>query len=401
MARRTSYTMMAAVRFMNEITNQHNMRVFHIAPYYPPHLGGLQQAVKNLATAQAKNGLSVTVITSNKPKKISLRSEPVDNVRLIKLRTIDIGHTPLMPQLLPVLLRKVKKDDIIHVHFAQFYVGEIVALFSKLTRHPFVLHYHGDVVATGPLGRLLPFYKAHILKAPLKQASAIIYPSEDFRNHILKKFPFLEGKKDFVVPNGIELPKIDRVKYPENNKFLTASRLSKVKNVSALVEAFVEAKKKAPTIELYIAGQGDEEAGLKGLVDNLGANSYIHFLGNLKQSELRKRYMNSSVFLVTAKWETFGMSIAEAMSYGLPVIAFNAPAVSELVRSDFNGLLIDKFDKHDFANGIIRLANSPKVRKRLSTNALKTVEAFECQKVAKGYENIYREIMSGTLKVEI
>ncbi len=377
------------------------MRVFHIAPYYPPHLGGLQQAVKNLATAQSKNGLDVTVITSNKPKKTPSRDKPDDGVRVIRLRCVDVGHTPLMPLLLFVLLFRIKKDDIVHVHFAQSYVNEVVALFSKLTDHPFVFHYHGDVLASGPLGRLLPFYKMHILKFSLQQASTIIYPSEDFKQRILKKFPFLEDKESFVMPNGIDLPKMDQTKHRASNKFLTASRLSKVKNIGAMLEAFVEARGKAPNIELYIAGEGDEEASLKKIVNRLQANSYIHFLGNLEQGELKKHYMNSSVFLVTAKRESFGMSIAEAMSYGLPVVAFNAPAVRELIRDNFNGLLIDRFSKHDFANSIAKLAIDPKVRKRLSANALKTVEVFEGKEVAEGYNDIYRRIMSSPLKVEV
>jgi glycosyltransferase involved in cell wall biosynthesis len=368
------------------------MKVVHVTPYFPPHLGGLQQSVKNLATAQSKNGLEVTVITSNKPKVLS-KNNTNSFVKVIRLKTLDIGHTPIMPFLLFELLWRVRKEDVVHVHFAQFYVSEVVALFSKLTGHPFVFHYHGDVLATGSLGKLLPFYKTHIVRRSLKQASVIVYPSEDFKNHTFKQFSFLKDKKNFVVPNGIELPKIDSINSLNTNKFLTASRLSKVKNIGVMVEAFVEARNEASDIELYIAGQGDEELALKNLVNRLQANSYIHFLGNLQQSELKKHYMNSSVFLATAKWETFGLSIAEAMSYGLPVIAFDAPAVRELVKNNYSGLLVHGFNKHKFANEIARLANHPKMREKLSINALTCVAVFDYQKVAKEYESIYKEAM--------
>jgi glycosyltransferase involved in cell wall biosynthesis len=367
-----------------------NYKIFHVAPYYPPHLGGLQQAVKNLANAQSKNGLRVSVITSNKPKIIK-KNKYGDCVEIIRLKTIEIGHTPVMPFLLIELLFKIKKDDIVHVHFAQFYASEVVALYSKLTGHPFILHYHGDVQPTGPLGRFLPFYKKHILRFSLNQTSAVIFPSKDFQERIINQFPFLENKKYYVVPNGIELPK----KYHRNsvdNKFLSASRLSKIKNIDLIIEAFVEARKKSNDIELYIAGNGSEERKLIKIVNILKANSYIHFLGNLTHDEIKKYYIDSSVLLVASQRESFGLSIVEAMSYGLPVIAFNAPGVREIVKNNHNGLLINDFNKFLFANSISKLAKKSRIRENFSLNAIEGMKHFEHCTVAKMYDPIYKGV---------
>ena len=157
------------------------MKIVQITSFYPPHLGGMENVVKEISENSAKRGHQVTVFTSDigckKDKLISTK-----NLKIHYLKSFEIAHTPIIPSLFFELL-KIPRDSIMHLHIAQSFTPEIVSLVSKIRKIPYVVHIHIDVRPSGKLGFLLPLYKKVFLKRVLRSASKIIVLGKEY-NHM-------------------------------------------------------------------------------------------------------------------------------------------------------------------------------------------------------------------------
>jgi len=98
------------------------MRVAHVTPYYPPHLGGMEHVARRIAEETAAAGVEVSVLTSALPGGIPKREEKTPVTRCA---AVEVGHTPVMPGLLPRLLT-IPREAIVHLHVAQPLVPELV-----------------------------------------------------------------------------------------------------------------------------------------------------------------------------------------------------------------------------------------------------------------------------------
>ena len=162
------------------------MKVVQVLSYYPPHLGGMENAVKGISENLAKRGHQVKVFTSDigcKKGKLRLTK----NLKIHWLLGWEFLHSPILPSLFFKLIR-IPKDSIMHVHIAQAFVPEIVFLVSKLRGIPYIAHIHLDVEPSTKMGFLLPFYKKVFLQKVLSSSSKIIVPTKDYIDLVSKKY---------------------------------------------------------------------------------------------------------------------------------------------------------------------------------------------------------------------
>ncbi len=101
----------------------------------------------------------------------------------------------------------------------------------------------------------------------------------------------------------------------------------------------------------------------------------IKFVGLLPEIELKKIYQNAAIYIYTAPEEDFGMGIIEAMSYGVPVVAWGNAGPAGILQDNFDGLLARPFDTADFANKIKILYNNHKLYQQIIKQAYQTVSA--------------------------
>ena len=174
------------------------MNIIQITPFYPPHLGGMENVVKEISENLAKRDHQVTVFTSDigckKDKLISTK-----NLKIRYLKSFEIAHTPIIPSLFFELL-KIPQDSIIHLHVAQSFTPEIVSLVSKIRKIPYIAHIHIDVGPSGKLGFLLPLYKKVLLKKVLSYSSKVVVPSSDYIDLVSKKYSILKNKIPVIIP---------------------------------------------------------------------------------------------------------------------------------------------------------------------------------------------------------
>jgi glycosyltransferase involved in cell wall biosynthesis len=359
------------------------MKIIQISSYYPPHLGGLENAVKNIAECLAVDGCDVEVITSNigiGAKKERPHSK--NNLKINYLPAFDFAHTAIIPNLFFKLL-KYDKKTIFHVHVAQAYVPEIVYFVTKIRKIKYIAHLHTDLTPTGWLGFLLPAYKKVILKPFFQSASKVIVLSEEYKDIVEKKYCLPDNI--IIVPNGVGIKFFVRKKIFNNtaHNLLYVGRLSKQKNVDNLLQAMSSLKDK---YVLNIVGDGPERENLYELTKKLGLKNVI-FHGTLTDKHLVDIYAKADIFLLSSDYEGLSLSIIEAMASGTPVIASKVKGITSFVEG--TGILVDPPTSDNFAKEIDRLAHDKKLRIKLSISGREKTKHYLWKNVTKKIEKVY------------
>jgi len=159
--------------------------IVQVASYYPPHLGGMENVVAQIAEGFVEKGYAVSVYTSDIGYSRHIASNLKSRVHYLK--SIEFAHTPIIFTLFFRLLA-LPRHSIIHLHVSQAFSPENVYLISKLKGIPYIAHIHLDVDASGSLGFLLEPYKKLFLKRVLKSAAKIICLSEPQKKLITSKY---------------------------------------------------------------------------------------------------------------------------------------------------------------------------------------------------------------------
>ena len=366
------------------------MNIIQITSHYPPHLGGVQNCVKEISERLAKRGHTVQVFTSDigckKKKLISTK-----NLKIYYLKSFEIAHTPIFPSLLFKLI-KIPKNSILHVHVGQGFVGEIVYLVSIIRGIPYIAHYHADSMPSGKMGFLLPIYKKIFLKKIIKSAKQIIVPTKDYVKIIKNKYG-LFNQQIKIIPNGIDLKKF---KYNKNSikinrpiKLLFVGNFSNVKNIPLLINSFESIVKKNYDSELYIIGTGDDKKKIIKLINNKKLDKKIFLCGRLEQKELFKKYSESDILIFPSKKESFGLVLLESLACGVPIVASNIEGIKNIIKDRHTGMLVNQTTE-DFSSAIEKLINDQTLRENLIKNGLKEVKKYDWDDIIEKYIKVYK-----------
>ena len=367
------------------------MKIVQIVPYYPPHLGGMENVVKEMSENLAKRGHQVKVFTSDIGcKNVKLKS--TKNLKINWLLGWEFSHSPILPSLFFKLIR-IPKDSIMHVHIAQAFVPEIVFLISKLRGIPYIAHIHLDVGPSTKMGFLLPFYKKVFLQKVLSSSSKIIVPTKDYIDLVSKKYT-ISKNKIYKIPCGVDLKNFQSLSGKSHDliRLLFVGRLSIQKNVPLLIRSFKKiTEKNLRNIELHIVGDGKEKSKIINLIKAEKLEKKVILHGALRGKRLYKIFSNSDIFILTSRLESFGIVLIEAMASGLPIVVSNIPAVRNVVENGKTGLLVKPSPEH-FAKAIEKLLNNSQLRKKLIKNGLEEAKKYNWDKIVEKYEDVYQNV---------
>ena len=125
----------------------------------------------------------------------------------------------------------------------------------------------------------------------------------------------------YVLPVG----HLDQLQQPSSPRqplsLMTASRLDPRKRIDLAIRAVALAHQRVPTLQFHIFGKGGEEPTLRQLIQDLHADDYILLRGH---ADLESIYPQYQVYITTSQWETFGLTLMEAIGSGLVLLGFDS-----------------------------------------------------------------------------
>jgi glycosyltransferase involved in cell wall biosynthesis len=163
---------------------------------------------------------------------------------------------------------------------------------------------------------------------------------------------------------------------PDERAVLYAGRLSEEKGVLELPAILRKVRARIPRARLVVAGAGPAELALRA------AAPEAVFLGWLDPESLAKVYSAADVLLMPSRFDTFGCSILEAMSCGLPVVAYDVKGPRDLIVHGHSGLLGQSLS--ELARQVSRVLASTDLRVRLHLGARDRASEFEAESILAG-----------------
>ena len=194
--------------------------------------------------------------------------------------------------------------------------------------------------------------------------------------------------KVILMPNMLyDIPEV-RSNLNSNN-IITISRLDSGKKNDDIIRIFSKIKEK--TNKLYIIGDGREYDNLKQLIMELNLEDRVILTGYKNKEEIEEYMLDSSLFLMASLTEGLPMVLLEAMSYGLPCIAYEtASGVNDIIKNQKNGYVIKSRNENEYIKRINEVMSNKKLRLTLGENAKNSVNRFSKETILKKWYNILK-----------
>ncbi|MBT2382547.1 glycosyltransferase family 4 protein [Streptomyces sp. ISL-11] len=197
-----------------------------------------------------------------------------------------------------------------------------------------------------------------------------------------------------ALPNAVPAPAVE----PSDGTsklIVAAGRLISVKRYDLLVDAFAKVVAERPDWKLRIYGRGPERAALRDRIDALGLSEHIALMG--AHSPIETEWAKGAVAAVTSSYESFGMTIVEAMHCGVPVVATDCPhGPGEIISDGHDGLLVPVGDTDGIAKGLLKLIEDDELRRTMGQAARISAERYHPDSIARQYEDLIASLGGDT-----
>jgi glycosyltransferase involved in cell wall biosynthesis len=177
---------------------------------------------------------------------------------------------------------------------------------------------------------------------------------------------------------------------------LIIGRLVGMKGHKYLIEAWRKVNQLFPEFKLFIVGGGELHAELKRQIDNLGLSNSVCLLGHI--SNPHDLIKHSEFTIVTSPWEGFGFILLESWMHKKPIVAFDVPAMNEVIDDTINGLLVPFPNTNILADKIIYLHENPTKLIEMGENGFRKLTTYyTLRRMADETESVYKTITQNSV----
>jgi glycosyltransferase involved in cell wall biosynthesis len=383
---------------------QRPLTILIAADTYPPHVNGAAQFGYRLAKGMTGRGHNVHVLA---PRADTGRSftEFRKEGTVHRLRSHGVFTHEYFRICFPweikkeisLLFDKVQ-PDVVHIQ-SHYMIGEHVLYEAEKRGIRIVATNHFMPENLNPFLPFPQWFKDIIGKISWKDMGKVMGKADvvttptPLAAKAMHQHAFL--RKVLPLSNGIDSaayePRPDEVIEPHANPtVLFAGRLAEEKHVDVLIRA-VAASPADLNVHLEIVGGGEVRPALEALVERLGLQNRVKFLGMASDEDLREAYIKADIFCMPGTAELQSLVTLEAMSASTPVLLADAMALPHLVRDGENGYLFTPNDSADLTEKLTRILRLPAEERKAMGHASRCmVEPHSIQGTLQTFEDLYR-----------
>ncbi|EMB54216.1 glycosyltransferase family 4 protein [Streptococcus mutans] len=365
------------------------MRVGLFTDTYLPQISGVATSIKTLKEELEKQGHEVYIFTTT--DKHVKRYEDPTIIRLPSVPFISFTDRRIVYRGLfeSYKIAKTYKLDIIHTQ-TEFSLGILGKMVGKALRIPVIHTYHTQYedyvryIANGKLIR--PSMVKYIVRGFLNDLDGVICPSRIALN-LLDGYSVKIPKR--IIPTGIDLREYERpdisqediVKLREKwaiasdeTVLLSLSRVSYEKNIQALLANMPKILSNNPKVKLLIVGDGPYLEELKEQAQDLAVMDNVIFTGMVSHNETALYYKAADFFISASTSETQGLTYAESLASGKPIIAQSNPYLDDLITDKMFGTLYQT--ESDLADAVLNaIVSTPAKQEKVWQKKLYEISA--------------------------
>ncbi len=377
---------------------------------YFPQLNGVATSIRTLTHALRQKGHTVYIFTPSDPRCEGQPEEEgifrLPSLPVYFVRDYRAGY--IFP---PHILKKISKLnlDIVHTQ-TEFPLGFLGKLVSSTEGIPMVHTYHTmyeDYVHYIGGGHIISKGMAREFSSAFcNTAMAVIAPTR-------KTEQLLTGygvkKPISIIPTGIDTSHFRKENFDtaeilalreslgltaDTPVILSIGRIAKEKSIDVVISALPKLLEKLPNVQMLIVGEGNEIENLGKFANSLGVGEHVLFTGGKPFAEIGKYYQLGDVFCSASVSETQGLTFAEAMAGGVPVIAKKDECIENIITDGKTGLLFE--NNEDLPDLLYRILTDKALAKRLSAASMQAMDALSVQSFADSVEHLYQSVLAET-----
>ncbi|GGM22976.1 glycosyl transferase [Paraliobacillus quinghaiensis] len=342
----------------------------------------------------AKKGHEIHFITSSVPFRL-------DNIYAnIYFHEVEVNHYPVFqyPPYDLALANKMaevidtEQLDILHVHYAMPHA--ICAILAKQMAKrdvKIVTTLHGTDITVLGIDKSLKKMITHGIEnsdAVTAVSHSLVKQTQEMLavdKNIDVVYNFVD-ESEYFYRDTADLRAQYQIK-PNEKVIIHISNFRKVKRIQDIIYAFYETRKNVPS-KLLLIGDGPEYSEIHQLVESLGIEDYVLFLG--KQNNIADILSIADIKLLLSEKESFGLVLIEAMACGVPCIGTNVGGIPEVIKDGENGYIVELGDIASIVEKMTNLLLNEGKWEQFSDAAVTHVrQAFSAEKIVAEYESIY------------
>ncbi len=360
-----------------------------------PTVGGSGILGTRLGVEFAKRGHRTHFITYERP--FALQGIDYDFVKVHRVSVVDyplFKYRPYTVALATEMAEVTEREqlDLLHVHYSLPH-ATAAQLAREVTGKPYVTTLHGSDVTI--LGNDPAYEKINTMSVDASDAVTAVskFMADEAKNRLGVK------SKIHVIPNFV-----DHIKYQpapcslieskgdDAITLIHVSNFRPVKRVEDLVYSMCVLTKEVPTARLILVGDGPDRHMVERLIDKLDLRKNIRMMGY--RNDIPEILRCADALVMSSETESAPLTILEAMSIGLPIIASKVGGIPEQVKDGHNGFLVPVKRPGAIAEAAAKLNSDTELQTRMGENSRKMVlEKFTVDKVLDQYMKVYESIV--------
>lgn len=372
--------------------------------YYLPSLeapGGLERIITFKANYFASQGNDVTVITSElgdrKPyfplspevRHIDLRvpfDHPYNQSHLIKLLKYPFRYRRFQKRFVEALQRLRPDITISTLRRELNFINRINDGSIKIGEFHVTRYAYGAeaLKSKNPVLKWLKTQWNNKFVRNLSQLKRVILLTHEEAEF----WPELSNLS--VIPNPIITP-LNKKSDGNEKHVIAVGRYAPQKGFDKLIDSWALVVQKYPDWTLHIYGDGFLRAELQEQIERLKLTEKCKLEHTVEN--ITDKYSESSIFVLSSRYEGFGMVITEAMGCGVPPVAFACPCgPRDIINDGVNGLLVEDGNIEDMAEKIGYLIKNENKRLLMGQQAYADAQKYKMENIAKHWEELFLSI---------
>ena len=288
------------------------------------------------------------------------------------------------------VLKSIQPDIVICTGYA-YPILDIIIDTSRQFNAKTIMESHvkGDTVSmkkyifNHTLAFLFSFWDYYILKKIKKADCVVTLTQED------KEFWKMYAKRIEVIPNVLTITPKKVIDY-RTKRVIAAGRYVHQKGFDLLLEAWHRIDKSLSDWHLYIFGNENRKP-YQRIVDKYDMNHHVHLMP--ATPEIVEEFSKSSIFVLSSRFEGFGLVLAEAMSCGLPCVSFDCPYGPRDIITDMeDGILVENGNIEALSKAIERLMTNEDLRRSMGEKARINVARYNSSNIMNRWEELLSNI---------
>lgn len=357
-----------------------------------PNEGGGQVRVCFLGDAGSihlQRWIDYFVTTGYEVEVISFRAASLQGAKVHLLAHGSDSRLAYLRGLLKIRhLLKTIHPDILHAHYATSF--GLLAVISRF--HPLVVSAWGSDVLVAPQESA---WLRYVVKKVLRDADALtsdsLYMSKRMED-------LLEGKEKLLktVTMGVSKEWFSGISSLTKNpwQILSLRGHHPIYNIDTIIRAMAGVIPVLPEANLVIAGEGPETPALKALVETLGIQDHVQFVGQLPHERVKHYLCESSISVSVPTSDATAVSLLETMACGAFPVVTDLPANREWIEEGINGLIVPAKDALALTSTLIKALQAPKLREQaVDLNRRKIVDKAIWENNMAEMETLYQKLL--------